>query len=177
MAQTYTISTYQQLGNAKSMLTIWNGVGSGRVIRLYKTWAVNHANVAATGTLAKVSLYKISASSGGTDIKSNVVKHQSANESMPSQVTITHSSTDTTSNVIRQIVYVSGTSATAIAATYTIQQWASIYSLSRIMEVGYYNSTIEPIVIREGQGVSIKCVGTTTNGFMECAMEFTLENT
>lgn len=176
MAQTYTVSTYQQLGNTKSMLTIWNGSGSGRVIRIYKAWGVNHANVAATGTLAKISLYRISASSSGTDISSKIVKHQTANENLPAQVLIRHSSTDTTSSVIRQIVYVSGTSATAIASTYSIQQWASIYSISRFFEAGYYNSTIEPIVVRENEGVSIKCVGTTTNGFMECVIEFTMES-
>lgn len=177
MAQTYTVSDYQQLGNLKSMMSIFNGSGSGKIIRIYKVWAINHAHVAAAGTVTKIILYKTSNCISGSDISSKVVKHQTTNESIPVKILVKSGATDTTSESIRQVVYISGTSATAIGATYTVNQWESIYALMRIFECGYYNSNLEPIVLRENEGICLKCTGTTTAGFLETVIEFTMSDT
>lgn len=176
MAQTYTISTNQQLGNNKTLLTIFNGSGSGRIIRVYKIWCLHNPFAAATSTLTKIHIIRTTANSSGTDIKSSLVKHQTANENMPSQVAIKHSSTDTTSgDPIRQVTWSVNTPA-SIGIQNTIGEWQSVYSLSRVFEAGYYNSTLEPIVLREDQGIVIKQPGTNTNGFVESIIEFTMES-
>lgn len=175
MASTYTISTYQQMGNNKTLLSLFNGSGSGVIAKIYKIWVMNHAHVAGNSTYTKILLSRTSNATGGTDISGTVVRHLMSSSLPPSQFTVTHSSTLTVASTFRQLVYASGTSATTIGATYTINQFQSIMSLMRIFECGYYNTNLEPIVLREGEGLGIANNTTTTNGFAEIMVEFTLE--
>lgn len=179
MAQTYTISTYQQLGNNKTMLAIFNGAGSGRVIRLYKAWMINNPHAAVTSTLTSLKLDRLTNVTGGSDIKSSVDRHDSTSESLTgiSQITITTGSSITSlaSGNIRQIVWSANTPA-SIGAQNTIGEIQSIYCQMRIWEGGYYNTTLEPLVLREGEGVGIYQPSSNTNGYVECLMEFTVAN-
>ncbi len=175
MAATYTISTYQQMGNNKTLLSIFNGTGSGEIIKIYKVWLINHAHVAGTGAYTKILLSKTSAASGGNDITSSVVKHLTSDGSPDALILFTDSSTVTATQTIRQVCYNAGTSATTIAVTYTWSQWESIYCLMRVFEAGYYNANLQPIVVRENEGFAVRQPGATATGFAEIVVEFTIE--
>ena len=177
MAQTYTISTYSQLGSNKTMLAIFNGAGSGRVIRVYKVWTIHNPLLAVTSTLTVLNLERLSNVTGGNSLTSSVDRHDTTSESISSisQITITDSSTITASSTIRQIVWSANTPA-SIGAQNTIGELQSIYSLMRVFEAGYYNANLEPLVLREGEGIGIRQPGANTNGFIESIIEFTMSN-
>ena len=85
MAQTYTAAGIGvAFGNNKSMLGIFNGVGSGRVVRVYRVWVLNNQTAAVTGVLTTWTLRKTSAQSAGTAI--TPTKHDTASETAPAQV-------------------------------------------------------------------------------------------
>lgn len=67
MAQTYrAVVSGATFAANKSLLTVFNGSGSGRVVRVKKVWQLNNQTVAVTGVITTMELRRISASSGGT---------------------------------------------------------------------------------------------------------------
>lgn len=175
MADTYTISSYQQMGVDKTLLSIFNPVASGKIVKVYRFWHLNHANVSDfASAYYKILFSKISSATGGSDVSGLAVRHLLSSPTI-SGITILTSSTIVATATIRQICYASGTSATAIAAVYTINQIQGIAPLARVWECGYYNTILQPIVLREGEGVAVHKLGAGIFGFSETVIEFTIE--
>lgn len=171
MAQTYTVAA-QGISFAlnKCMLGIFNGVGSGRIIRIYRVLLLNNQTVAVTGVLTTMELRRTTAGSGGTTL--TPVKHDSTNETPPAQLAVATNQTVTTSDLFRRFIW-SNDEAVANAAA-TLDELETLPSLNYIWDVGYDDANVEPIVLREGQGFAIVNTGNTSVGNVDLFIEFTL---
>lgn len=171
MAQTYTISSFSTTFAAnKCMLGIYNGSGSGRVVRVYKIIMLNNQITAVTGAVTNLELRTITAGSGGTDIVP--FKHDSTNESFPSQIIVSTNTTVTPSSVLSRVIW--STDEPAINSL-TIDEFETLPAFSTIWDSGYADTNSEPIVLREGYGVGLINIGATT-GIADIFFLVTLES-
>lgn len=171
MAQTYTISSFTTtFASNKCMLAIYNGVGSGRVVRVYRMLVLNNQITAVTGAITNLEIRTITSGSGGTDIVP--FKHDSTNESFPSQIVVSTNMSITPSSVLSRIIW--STDEPAINSL-TIDEFETLPAFSTIWDSGYGDSNTEPIVLREGYGVALINVGATT-GVADIFFEVTLES-
>lgn len=172
MAQTYTAGFLAvAFGNNKSMAAIFNGSGSGRVIRIKRIWVLNNQTAAVTGVLTTWALRRSSAQSAGTTVIPT--KHDTNSESMPSQVAVATGATVTqTSDVAyRQWVWSNDEPA---AATGTSDEFECLVPLNCVWDSATGDTDIEPIVLREGQGIDVRHTGSSTVGVCDIFIEFTM---
>lgn len=158
MAATYTIVAQNVAFAAnKSMISVFNGSGSGKVIRVYRIWALNNQLVAVTGVLTNLEIRRITASSGGTDLASLVAKHDSTSAALPSQVAVATNATVTPSTLFRRVLW--STDEPAANAAVTMDELETIVPLACIWAMGYADTAVEPITLREGYGVAVLNTG------------------
>lgn len=173
MANTYTIAaTGVSFAANKSMIGLFNGSGSGQIFRVYRIWILNNQTTAVTGVLTNLELRRITAGSGGNAI--TPVKHDSTNPSFPAQAIVGSAMTVTTSDLFRRVVW--STDEPVANATATIDELQTIPALSTIWDAGYADANIEPIVIREGYGLSVQNIGATV-GVADLFFEVTMAST
>lgn len=157
---------------AKSMLKVFNASGSGVVLRVYRIWVINSQIVAATGVQPQVRVVRLSTTgSGGATV--TPIAHDTNNTALPAQVTA--ASGDTTPGTIdatfRRALYSSDEPAVGGA---TVDELETIVPLCLFWNGGYDDTNIEPIVLREGFGVSVYTPGVTSAaGNADFIIEFT----
>jgi hypothetical protein len=174
MAQTYTIgATGVSFALNKCLLGVFNGSGSGRIVRVYRAWILNNGTTAVTGVLTNIELRRTSAGSGGTAI--TPLKHDSTSESFPAQINVATNQTVTTTDLFRRIVW-SNDEATA-NATASLDELETLVPLNCIWDVGYNDANVTPIVLREGQGLALVNIGNTSVGSADIFFEVTLAST
>ncbi len=172
MAQTYTLSaTGITLAANKCILGVFNGSGSGRIVRVYRVWCLNNQVAAVTGVVNTIELRRTSTGSGGTAI--TPVKHDSSSENFPAQVVVSSNQSVTTSSLfIRQF----WSSDEPAAGTISTDEILTIPAMGLIWDVAYNDSNVQPLVCREGEGAALMNI-TSTVGIMDVFMEVTLEST
>lgn len=171
MAQTYTVSVVgATFASGKSMLGLLNGSGSSRIVRVKRIWVLNNQTSGVTGVLTTWELRRSSAQSGGTS--QTPVKHDSNSESIPAQVLSATGATvtDTSDAALRRWMWSNDEPA---AASLTNDETECIVPLNCVWD-STGDSDIEPIVLREGEGVSVKHTGSTTVGVCDIFIEFTM---
>jgi hypothetical protein len=172
MAQTYTAGFLAvAFGNNKSMGAILNGSGSGRIVRVKRIWILNNQTSAVTGVLTTFALKRSSAQSGGTSV--TPTKHDTNSEALPGQVLVATGATVTqTSDVaMRQWVWSNDEPA---AGTGTSDEFECLVPLNCVWDSATGDADLEPITLREGQGIDVRHTGTTTVGVCDIFVEFTL---
>ena len=158
MAATYTIATTGvSFAANKSMISVFNASGSGQIIRLYRAWILNNQTAAVTGVLTNIELRRITSGSGGS--ASTPQKHDSTSASFPAQIVAGSGLTVTTTDLFRRIVW--STDEPVANATASIDEFQCIVPFNCVWDVGYNDANVEPIVCREGEGVSIQNIGAT----------------
>ena len=170
MASTFTAAAIgTTFGNNKSMLGLFNGASSGRVLRVYRVWVLNNQTTAVTGVLTTWTLRRSSAQSGGTAI--TPTKHDTANASLPAQVLVATGGTVTlTSDTALRAWMWSNDEPSASSGT--SDEFECLVPLNCVWDsTGDSNS--EPIVLREGQGISVHHSGTSVVGLCDVFVEFT----
>lgn len=175
MSNTYTISAPGTLLYPinRCVLGIYNGTGSGKVVRVYKIWALNNQTVAVTGVRLQFDIRKLTTGSGGTPLAP--VKHDSSSPSFPAQVVAAQNMSYTLSDLIRRIPW-SNDEPVSFTAN-TIDELEVVPSLNVWWESSYTDSNVQPLVLREGQGLGIIQTTSTTVGVADFFMEITVENT
>lgn len=174
MAQTYTAAAIgTAFGNNKSMLAIFNGSGSGRIIRVYRVWVLNNQTAAVTGVLTTWTLRRSSAQSAGTAI--TPTKHDTTSESMPAQVAIATGATVTQTSDVAFRAWVWSNDEPA-ASSATSDELECLIPLNCVWD-STGDSNIEPIVLRETQGLDVRHSGSSAVGIADIFMEFTLAAT
>lgn len=172
MAQTYTLSaTGITLAANKCILGVFNGSGSGRIIRVYRVWAANNQVTAVTGVVGTIELRRTSTGSGGTAI--NPVKHDSNNENFPAQIVASSAQSVTTSSLFLRTFWSSDEPA---AVTISLDEIMTIPAFTKIWDVSYSDTNIQPIVCRENEGLALMNI-TSTVGIADVFMELTMEST
>lgn len=153
----------------KSMIGLYNGTGSGQILRVYRIWILNNQTVAVTGTITNLEIRRCTALSGGTSL--TPIKHDSNNTAIPGQVIASTGGSPTLTDLFRRALW--STDEPSANATATIDELQTLIPLGCIWDVGYGDATVEPIVCREGQGVSLQSLGATT-GVADVFIEFTM---
>lgn len=169
MTATHTLTVQgTAFASNKSLLSLFNGAGSGRVLRVYRVWCLNHQTGAVTGVMTALELRRITASTGGT--AQTAVKHDTASASLPAQVTAAAGPTDTATDLFRRVLW-SGDEPTV--GTGTNDELECLPENGKIWDAGYGDTNVEPITLREGQGISVRQPGANTIGVIDVMFEFT----
>lgn len=174
MAQTYTAAGIGvAFGNNKSMLGIFNGSGSGRVVRVYRVWVLNNQTAAVTGVLTTWTLRKTSAQSAGTAI--TPTKHDTASETAPAQVLFASGATITATAEVPFRAWVWSNDEPA-ASTGSSDEFETLIPKNCVWD-STGDANIEPIVLREGQGITVQHSGSSAVGIADIFVEYTLAST
>lgn len=173
MAQTYTASAIgATFASNKSMLGIFNGSGSGRIVRVYRIWTLNNQTTGVTGVLTNWTLRPTTAQSGGTAI--TALKHDTNSENIPAQVLIATGGTVTLgTGTLRQWMWSNDEPA---ASSGTSDEFECLVPLNCVWD-STGDSNIEPLTLREGQGISVHHAGSSAVGIADVFVEFTLAST
>lgn len=171
MAYTYTVG---QVGitfaSGKNMLSIYNGSGSGRIVKVYRIWALNNQTVAITGVLTTFEIRRTTSQSGGTAL--TPVKHDTSNPDVPPQIVCATGATVTLTDLFRRILWSNDEPA---VGTGTMDELECFPTISCIWDSGYADANVQPITLREGEGLTVYHSGSTTVGNVDMFMEFTIE--
>lgn len=154
----------------KSLLTIYNGSGSGQIVRIKRIWHLNNQTTSVTGVLTSLEVRRISASSGGTSI--TAVKHDTSSTSVPAQVLITTGATDTLTSDLAYMRYMYSNDEPG-ASSLTNDETETIPTLACVFDVTG-DTDIEPIVLRENEGLCLRHTGSTAVGITDVIFEFTM---
>jgi hypothetical protein len=169
MAQTYTIFKADvTFAPNKCLIGLYNGSGSGRIVRVYRVWALNNQITAVTGAITNLELRRLTAGSGGTAI--TPFKHDTNDESFPAQIVVATNMTFTPTDLLTRVLW--STDEPAINVL-TIDELQITTPLCTLWDAGYADSSVEPIVCREGYGVALTNIGATV-GQVDVFMEVTL---
>jgi hypothetical protein len=170
MAQTYTAAAVgATFGNNKSMLGVFNGAGSGRVVRVYRIWVLNNQTAGVTGVLTTWALRRTTAQSGGTAI--TPVKHDTTSETAPAQVLFATGATATLAlTELRRWMWSNDEPA---ASSATSDEFETLVPLNCVWD-STGDANIEPIVLREGEGISVHHSGSSAVGLCDVFVEYTL---
>ncbi len=171
MAATFTaFQAGVTFASGKHMISLFNGAGSGRILRVYRAWLLNNQTAGVTGVMTTLELRRSSAQSGGTAI--TPIKHDTNSSNLPAQVLCAQSATVTAAagDVFRKIMWSNDEPATGVG---TNDELECIPALMEIWNAGYGDSNVEPITLREGQGLTLLHTGTSAVGNVDVGFEFT----
>jgi hypothetical protein len=170
MATTYTaISNFTSFAANKTMLGLWNGTGSGQVLRLYRIWLLNNQVVPVTGVLTHIELRRISAGSGGVAITPTI--HDTTGTALHANVLCSTNMTVTPTDIFKRIVW--STDEPAANATCTMDEFECVPIFTCIWEVGYRDPNTEPLTIRENSGIALTNIGAIV-GTVDVMFQFTV---
>jgi hypothetical protein len=171
MAATYTVGAIG-VGFAlnKALLGIYNGSGSGQIIRVYRVWALNNGVTAVTGVLTNLELRRITSGSGGSAL--TPMKHDSTNATFPAQIVVATNPTVSATDLFRRVIWSNDEASANVAAS--IDEMETLVPLNCIWDVGYNDLNVEPITLREGYGIALINTGNTSVGSIDVFMEVTM---
>lgn len=181
MANIITISAPgAAFGSGKCMLGVFNGSGSGLILRVYRAWLLNNQTVAVTGLNNRMRIDRLTTGSGGTDVLP--IRHDSATSTLPSSIVCATNMSFTREVTIRRFLWSSDEPVGTGASTIDELQVNPAFTKVINNEWSYSSSTVEPYVLREGYGLGIICedaynAGTiaTPVGSVDVFIEFTAE--
>lgn len=154
--------------NNKSMAAIFNGSGSGRIVRIQRVWMLNNQTAGVTGVLTTMNIRRTTAQSAGTAVVP--VKHDTASATLPAQVLVATGATVTLTGVeLRRWMWSNDEPAVSSG---TSDEFECLVPLNLVWDATG-DSDIEPLVLREGEGVSIHHPGSTAVGICDIFVEFT----
>lgn len=178
MAQTYIVCA-TGVGwstSTKVLFSLFNGSGSGRIVRISRIWVLNNQITAVTGILENYYLYKLTGNvSGGTPTILTPIKLDSSNENIPSQIVCATGNTTNGSGDILMRYFFSGDE--PAVGTFSMDELEQLISLNCIWNLGYGNSNIQKLTIREGEGISLYQTAIASSvGTIDIFVEFLLSN-
>lgn len=155
----------------RCMIGIFNGVGSGKVIKIYRIAALNNQTVAVTGVNAILKIVRISTGSGGLYLSPS--KHDSTNPVVPAQIVCSTNMSYTTSATLRNCFWSNDEPLQTTIGT--CDEWQTIPKVQNLWESSYIDTAVQPIVCREGQGVALINTTNTAVGIGDFFIEFSME--
>jgi len=149
----------------KHHLTLFNGAGSGVVVKAMKLFAVNLQSAAVTGVFVRFDIMRASASSAGTAL--TPVALNTANASLPAQVTVRTGATVTEGALL--FPYIS------LNEEETATQALTKAFLGQFESLLFEGIDVQPLTLREGEGVTVKQITSSTVGSFGWIVVFTVE--
>lgn len=160
----------------KVLFSMFNGVGSGKIIKIRRIWVLNAQTAAVTGILETYTISRITTdSSGGTPATITPVKYDTASAAVPAQIVCrSGNTTNGTATTLRTLSFSGDEPA---VGSFTWDEFECLIPLNCVWEVGYGNTSMQPLTLREGQGLSIHQAAIASSvGNIDINVEFTLEN-
>lgn len=166
-----SLDTFTALADAvafaanKQMFSIFNGAGSGKVIKLRKVFFVNLALAAVTGVATRIEFKRITARSAGTVI--TPMPHDSLNAALPAAVVAATGSTVTEGALWFPFTMTND----EVGATQAFPSSQLLQATNWLPE----GDNIQEMTLREGEGLTIKNITSTTVGSLGIVVVFTAE--
>lgn len=165
MAATYMYRSNISNAINKVMATLNNGAGSGVVVRVYRIYVVNISTAAVTGGMGVYVLDRYTGTpAGGAAV--TLIKHNTASANVPAQVTALDGDTAITGTLTSAGIFrVFCRSNDEISPTaLTNDELGQVYPMNVIWDGGYGDSNVEPIVLRESEGLRLYTLNAGTFG-------------
>lgn len=142
--------------DGQCMLGIYNGVGSGKIIKLYRALAMNaQTQTVTTPTQLYLNLYKFSTGSGG--LAMNIIKHDNLSPTPPAQIVASANMSYTIDSFLRRMLWSTKEPLVINAGWITEVEVNPNFTMLWDSSMSYNNSSVEPLVLREGYGAGIVC--------------------
>lgn len=157
--------------SAKSMIDIFQAVGSTKVLRCTRFYLFNNGTGAVTGVLITVQVRRIiTAVSGGSTV--TPVKHDTTSAALNANTSMGTGRTVTGSDVFRRIVM--SNDEPAVSGS-TMDEWELLVPNALIFEAGYGDSNVESIVCNAAttEGADITQTSASAVGTCDAEIEFT----
>lgn len=169
MADTWTIDyTLVAMTPSKCLMSLWNGVSSAKVLRVYRVFASNSTTVTNFSMLGYIQMHRISAHSGG--IAYTPVTRDTANGALDSNVSAATGATVTLNGKLRTWLW--STNASTSSGT-NLHTYELCYPIQCLWDIGYHNGRLQPITLRAGEGIAIINNGQNSVGLIDFWVEFT----
>lgn len=169
MAATWTATgPAVTFASAKSMLDVWNGAGSARIVRAYRYAIWNNQVAAITAALTAMQIRRITAASSGTAV--TPVKHDTSSGALDANNTCGYNRTVTGSDIFRRFLWL-----TEEATTTGVTQanWEVMVPNTQIYLPTAGDTNLEPITCRASQGTDIYNAGSAAVGTADLEITFT----
>jgi len=166
--ETYTALASASFSSGSSLLAIFNGLSSAKIIRLHRIYCLNVQTVAINEDITAIEIWTTSSQSGGTPI--TPIKHDSTNSAIDGNVSIATGATVTSVRKLRRWPWYDQEVRTWLA---TAAEWEAIPALNIVWDQGYGNQDVEPLTLRQGEGVHVWHVGTMNVGEVDVIFQFT----
>ena len=165
--QTYLVIAEDcAFANSKQHISIFNGLGSGKVLRVSKLFMTNMlANVVVSGGARRLDVKRATNLSGGVDL--TPLKHDSTNDDVPSQVLIKTGASLTEGVLLFPLVFPDDEM--LLTQNSAAQQ---IFSGINWIPEGI---EIQEVALNEGEGITVKQITSSTAGITTWIIVFTLE--
>jgi hypothetical protein len=166
----------------KCMLGLFNGIGSGKVLRIYKVYVLNAQTAVLTGLNNILEIWRFSTGSGGLAVQ--IIKHDTQSPAPPSQIIASTGMSYTKNSLLRRIIWSSDEPVSSDAAG--IDEIQTLPAFCNLLDytMSYTNSTVEPIILRPGYGIGVVLQGAynvgalaTPVGSCDLFIEYTMEAT
>lgn len=151
--------------NSKQHFSLFNGSGSGVVVRVQKLYIKNMVETAVAGGTRRLDVKKITACSSGTDI--TPVKLDTANDDLPAQVLVKTTATVTEGAIIFPLIF---SDKEMLLTQNSMSQ--QIFSGINWIPEGY---ELQEYTLREGEGLTIKQITNSTAGTVSWIVVFSVE--
>lgn len=149
----------------KLFMTVYNGVGSGQIIRIYRIWMTPISTASVTGGIGTYVFDKFTGvpSSGDTVV---AMKVDSLNPNLNSNITVKSGNTSITGSFtsLGELLRISKSNDEPAVTSQTIDEIPILFPLSLVADWGFGDSEVEPLVLRKGQGLRIYSLNAGTWG-------------
>jgi hypothetical protein len=164
---TYTVVAQDcAFANSKQHISVFNGSGSGKIVRIKKLYMINASDgTLISGAAIRMNVRLITACSGGTDLTAN--KHDILNDDVPAQVLLKTNATVTESSLLYPLT-ISNDENLITGADMSSQLRAGINWQPEGAEIQEY-------ALREGQGFTVRQVTNATVGAYHWFIVFSVE--
>ena len=166
-----TMPTYYAYADAvsfaanKQHISIFNGVGSGKIIKIKKMFIVNLALAAITGVAVRFDIKKTTAQSGGTAITAQIVDPD--DPALPAQILIATNATVTEGALLFPITCAND----EVGLTQNFPSTLLLQAVNWMPE----GLEIKELKLKEGQGMTVKQITSTTVGSFGWLIVFVVE--
>lgn len=178
MAATYLFRTTITNAINKVMWTIYNGTGSGQIIRVYRVFMIPNSTGAVTGGMGTYVMDRFTGVPGG-GAAITLLKHNTASATPSANITIKDGDTAITGSLtsagIIRVVCRSNDEISATSAT--LEEFQQIVPIGGLIyDGGYGDTNVEPIVLRELEGLRMYTLNAGTWGAstIELRVEMTI---
>ena len=169
------ITTIQNCAPAsnKSMLSIFNADAT-KIIKVYRIWLINTKISAIGGAMTTLEIQLLTNRTNAGTAVTSTHKMDSTTTALSASVycETNNGANIVAGNTLRRILINSDESK---VSTSDNSSWNGTSFGGLIWDSGYGNSVVQPITLRQTQGIHVKNTGGATAGGFDLSMEFTQE--